>query len=97
MHFMVTARMTPFKPGASPPPVSIPTRFTSAIVSPPFRMPQRGSVANPTFFSLAFGRLGRPSQAKREKRPDQVGKPPYDAGRFYFVECLLAGLRESGA
>src|SRR5215207_4658017 len=31
MHFVVTARITPFNPGASPPPVSIPTLRTSAI------------------------------------------------------------------
>src|ERR671913_1320200 len=33
MHFVVTARITPFSPGASPPPVSIPTLRTSAIGS----------------------------------------------------------------
>src|SRR5918993_1551562 len=33
MHFIVTARITPFSPGASPPPVSIPTLRTSAIGS----------------------------------------------------------------
>src|SRR5215203_1738419 len=34
MHLVVTARITPFNPGASPPPVNIPTLRTSAMFSP---------------------------------------------------------------
>jgi hypothetical protein len=33
MHLIVTARITPLRPGASPPPVSIPTLFTSAMLT----------------------------------------------------------------
>jgi hypothetical protein len=39
----VTARITPFNPGASPPPVSIPTLRTSAICFS-FPAPSKGSV-----------------------------------------------------
>src|SRR5829696_1594183 len=47
MHFVVTARITPFSPGASPPPVSIPTLRTSAIGSSFVQRVEGVSLANP--------------------------------------------------
>src|SRR5918993_656489 len=47
MHFVVTARITPFSPGASPPPVSIPTLRTSAIGSSFVQRCEKISLAKP--------------------------------------------------
>src|SRR5215204_6814536 len=47
MHFVVTARITPFNPGASPPPVSIPTLRTSAIGSSFVQRVEKISLAKP--------------------------------------------------
>src|SRR5215208_3030929 len=46
MHFIVTARITPLSPGASPPPVSIPTLRTSAISPSLSERARRVSLAN---------------------------------------------------
>src|SRR4028118_643772 len=79
MHFIVTALMTPFRPGASPPPVRIPTLFTSATLRPPPGLLRGASLAN------------RPSTDRtprsRGKVPGPVGKRPDAAGRWSALTC----------
>src|ERR687893_1067666 len=79
MHLIVTALMTPFRPGASPPPVRIPTLFTSATLRPPPGLLRGASLANrpPT---------GRAPRAG-EKVPGPVGKRPDAAGRWSALTC----------
>src|SRR5215208_2982347 len=73
MHFVVTARITPFNPGASPPPVSIPTLRTSAMSSP-LRSSEKSSLANPLCGSTRSGHRSRPV-------PGRIGRnfPPHRA------------------
>src|SRR5918997_6005052 len=67
MHFMVTARMTPFRPGASPPPVSIPTLFTSAIrLLLHYRRHGKGQSSKPAPHGSWPAGPGRTSRAGRE-------------------------------
>src|SRR5918998_2628337 len=79
MHLIVTALMTPFRPGASPPPVRIPTLFTSATLRPPPGLLRGASLANrpPT---------GRAPRAGG-KVPGPVGKRPDAAGRWSALTC----------
>src|SRR4028119_583672 len=66
MHFMVTALMTPFRPGASPPPVRIPTLFTSATLRPPPGLLRGASLANrPSTGRVTHG-AGESSREGRE-------------------------------
>src|SRR5918992_130501 len=94
MQRVVTARITPFNPGASPPPVSIPTLRTSAIASPPSRgSSEKSSLAKP--FSLRFyplrQRRNQPendSRPDREKPPAKIESPPDYMGMPCLVECF---------
>src|SRR5215208_5118035 len=74
MHFVVTARITPFNPGASPPPVNIPTLLTSAMSSP-LLSSEKSSLANPHCGSTRSGHRPRPFPAGRNLRRCSTTSP----------------------
>src|SRR5918992_366757 len=73
---MVTARITPFSPGASPPPVSIPTLRTSAMFVLLVRLVEKSSLANPPPGSTRSGRRPRPGDLRRALPEPQDGAQP---------------------